>query len=51
VVVVDDELDDHDLWEAAVATAPIPLMSRTDRRAAAAVDLAARQSRQIQEVA
>ncbi len=33
-----DELDDHDLWEAAVATSPaapppIPLMSRTDPRA------------------
>jgi hypothetical protein len=40
------ELDDLELWDAAVASAaaptPIALMSRTDRRAAAAASLAAR---------
>jgi hypothetical protein len=49
VELVDDELDDQGLWEAAVAACPPPvvpvsLMSRADRRAAAAADLAARQS-------
>jgi hypothetical protein len=51
-----DELDDQGLWEAAVEAAPEPavpvsMLSRGDRRAAAAADLAVRQSRQIQEVA
>ena len=40
------ELDDHELWNAAVASAavltPIALMSRADRRAAAAASLTAR---------
>jgi hypothetical protein len=46
------ELDDHHLWEVAIAASPaaappVSLMSRTDRRAAAAADLAARESRQM----
>src|SRR5215207_8571787 len=41
------ELDDHELWEAAVASSaaptPIALMSRADRRRVAAASLAARE--------
>src|SRR5918993_2482672 len=47
-----DELDDQGLWEAAVAASPAPvvpvsLMSRADRRAAAAADLARRQGQAV----
>jgi hypothetical protein len=55
-----DELDDQGLWEAAVAIAPshlgspspapvvpVSLMSRADRRAAAATDLAVRQGQAV----
>jgi hypothetical protein len=41
------ELDDHELWNAAVASAavptPIALMSRADRRRVAAASLTARE--------
>jgi hypothetical protein len=59
-----DELDDHGLWEAAVAVSPpcpppaeggvspasavpVSLLSRADRRAAAAADLAQRQAQAV----
>jgi hypothetical protein len=47
-----EELDDQDLWEAAVAASPAPvgpvsLMSRADRRAAAAADLVVRQGQAV----
>ena len=46
------ELDDHELWDAAVASAaapalPVSLMSRADRRAAAPADLAQRQDQAV----
>jgi hypothetical protein len=52
VELVGDELDDHGLWEAAVAASPasalpVSLMSRADRRAAAAADLAQRQDQAV----
>src|SRR5215207_2199043 len=34
VELAGDELDDHGMWEAAVAAAPVSLLSRADRRAA-----------------
>jgi hypothetical protein len=52
VDLLGDELDDQELWEAAVAAFPAPavpvsLMSRADRRAAAAADLAQRQAQAV----